>query len=157
MNTLRLRFEPIITTLFRSWWRISRPVTLGVRAAACDEHGRVMLVRHSYLRGWHLPGGGVEHRESAAEAIKREMREEAGIDADAPPVLAALYWNHANFKNDHIALYRFESWRPCAPRPGEEIAERGFFALDALPEGTTPATRRRLNELFAGAPLSETW
>ena len=38
-----------------------------------------------------------------------------------------------------------------------EIAEIGWFALDALPEDTTRATRDRLAEIFGGAPADPNW
>jgi ADP-ribose pyrophosphatase YjhB (NUDIX family) len=117
----------------------------------------VLLVRHTYAHGWHLPGGGVETGETAPAAVVREMAEEGGVEAIGPPLLAGFYANHANFPNDHIALYRIETWRPCAWREGNEIAERGFFAPDSLPEGATRGTRRRMAELFAGAPVSPEW
>ena len=156
MSGWRIRWEPAITPLFRAWWRISRPITLGVRGVACDEAGRVLMVRHTYAKGWHLPGGGVEHRETAPDAIVREMAEEGAVAAESAPRLIGFYANHANFLNDHIALYRIDSWRPCAPKAGE-IAERAFFPIDALPEETTPGTRRRINEIFHGALIGADW
>ena len=132
-------------------------MTLGVRGVACDERGRVLLVRHTYAAGWHLPGGGVENGETAPGAIAREMAEEGGVEVIGAPMLIGFYANHANFPNDHIALYRFESWRPCPPRVDNEIAERGFFALDALPDGVTKGTKRRLAELFDGAEINADW
>lgn len=157
MTEWRVRLEPAITPLFRAWWRVRRAMTLGVRGIATDDAGRVLLVRHGYVAGWHLPGGGVESGESAVEAIVREMAEEGGLAADAPPELVGFYANHANFPNDHIVLYRFGAWSPCTPRTGVEIAERGFFALDALPEGVTAGTKRRLDEVFGNAPRASTW
>jgi ADP-ribose pyrophosphatase YjhB (NUDIX family) len=154
-NDWRVRLEPMITPVFRAWWRVSRPATLGVRGIACDEAGRVLLVRHGYVKGWHLPGGGVERGETAPGAIAREMAEEGGVQALDLPRVVGLYANHANFAGDHIALFLVECWAPQAS--AREIAERGFFALDALPEGVTPATRRRLAEVFDGAPASATW
>ena len=151
-----LRFEPVITPVFHAWWRLRRPVTLGVRALVCDELHRVLLVRHSYAHGWHLPGGGVEHGESAHDAALREAAEEGGVAA-ARATLIGFFANHANFPNDHIALYRLEEWRPCAPRDNAEILERGFFARDALPAKTTPGTRRRLAEVFEGAAQDTRW
>lgn len=132
-------------------------MTLGVRGIVTDEAGRVLLVRHSYARGWHLPGGGVEHGETAAFAIQREAAEEGGVEAIETPALLGFFANHANFPNDHIALYLFGAWRPCAPLATQEIAERGFFALGALPDGVTKGTRRRLAEVFEGAKQSANW
>lgn len=156
MSTWRLRLEPVITPVFRSWWRLRRPMTLGVRGLVSDEAGRVLLVRHTYAHGWYLPGGGVEHGETALQAVLRELAEEGGVAA-ASARLIGLYSNHAHFKHDHIALFRAEAWRPCTPRENGEIAERDFFALDALPEGLTAGTRRRLAELYEGVPSSDHW
>lgn len=153
----RVRLEPAITPAFRLWWRFARGVTLGVRALVTDEAGRVLLVRHTYRKGWYLPGGGVEHGESALAAVVREAREEAGVEALAQPALIGFYANHAAFKNDHVALYRFSEWRACAPHNNGEIAEAGFFARDALPSGATRGTLRRLAEHFDGLPHSAHW
>lgn len=152
-----MRFEPLITPIFRAWWRMRRGMTLGVRGVALDAQGCILLVRHTYAAGWHLPGGGVESGEAAIDSIMREMIEEGGVEATAPPALVGFFSNHTNFPNDHIALYRFDAWRPCPPSSEGEIAERGFFAADALPEGVTKGTRRRIAELFEGAPLSAHW
>lgn len=116
-----------------------------------------MLVRHTYAKGWHLPGGGVESGETAQEAVLREMAEEGGVEAIGAPKLIGFYANHANFPNDHIALYLFETWRACVPKADQEIAERGFFARDQLPAETTKGTRRRLDEIFANAQISAHW
>lgn len=156
MNEWRLRFEPVITPVFRTWWRMRRPMTLGVRAIVCDEKQRVLLIRHTYADGWHLPGGGVDHGESAHAAARRELAEEGGVDAQDLHLIG-FYSNHQRFKHDHIALYRADTWRPCATHENGEIAERGFFAIDALPEDVTPGTRRRLAEAFEGAPPSDVW
>jgi len=157
MNDWKLRLEPLLTPAFRAWWRLRRGMTLGVRALATDGLGRVLLVRHTYAKGWHLPGGGVEKGEIAAEAMLRELAEEGGVAATGAPELFGFYANHANFPNDHILVYRVTDWRPCAPGAGGEIAERGFFARDALPDGVTGGTLRRLAEAFDGAQRSASW
>jgi 8-oxo-dGTP pyrophosphatase MutT (NUDIX family) len=157
MTSWRVRFSPLLTPIFRLWWRFRRPMTLGVRTIVTDDAGRVLLVRHSYSPGWHFPGGGVEHGESADLAARRELMEEGGVEPTAPLRLVGLYANHRNFPNDHIALYRAESWRACSASAGGEIAERGFFPLDALPEGVRAGARRRLAEIFDGAPPSVEW
>src|SRR5262249_18804493 len=122
-----------------------------------DDKGRVMLVRHSYVEGWYLPGGGIESGETAIDAIVREMMEEAGIEATEPPLLFGFYANHVLFRNDHVLVYRFPTWRPGAHASVGEIPGRRFFALNALPDEVTAGTRRRLAEVFEGAPLSAEW
>jgi len=153
----RVRLEPAITPIFRAWWRLSRGATLGVRGVATDEAGHVLLIRHTYSAGWHLPGGGVEAGETTVSALRREMAEEGGIAIEGPPLLIGLYANHAAFKNDHVAVYRIDLWRTCPPLGNGEIAERGFFARDQLPDGVTQGTRRRLAEVFDGAPVAPEW
>ncbi len=156
MSNWRTRLEPVITPIFRSWWRLSRPLTIGTRVLATDDQGRVLLVKHSYVKGWHMPGGGVEHGEAVAEAAMRELAEEGGVEAIGDPDVFGIYLNTA-FRNDHIVLLRVKTWRPCTPRPGREILERGFFPRHALPQGVTKATLRRLAEVFDGAPRSVKW
>lgn len=157
MSEWRIRLGPAITPIVRAWWRLRRPMTLGVRIVCCDDEGRVLLVRHGYAAGWHLPGGGVERGETAEAAAVRELAEEGGAEALGALKLFGFYANHANFPNDHIALYVVEAWRPCPPHAGREIAERGWFAPGAPPEGATAGTRRRLAEYFQSAPKRATW
>lgn len=157
MSNWRLLLEPVITPVFRVWWRLSRPMTLGARTVCCDDQGRILLVHHSYSSGWHLPGGGVEIGETLPQAALRELAEEGGVEAIGAPALFGIYANQAHFPNDHVAIYRVDTWRACAPRPGREITARGFFARDALPDGVTPGTRRRLAEIFDGVDISATW
>ncbi|RUW44469.1 DNA mismatch repair protein MutT, partial [Mesorhizobium sp. M8A.F.Ca.ET.021.01.1.1] len=58
----------------------------------------------------------------------------------------------------HVGFYLVENFSQTAPkRPDHEIAEAGFFPLDRLPEGTTPATLRRIAEVFRGVPASPYW
>lgn len=133
-------------------------VTLGAQAVVADGERRVLLVRHGYRPGWHFPGGGVERDESVLTALTRELEEEAGVVLTALPRLFGIYSHFDAFPGDHILLYVATGWKQTrVPEPNREIAEWGFFALDALPEGTTAQTRRRCQEVFAGAPPSEAW
>ena len=145
--------------LFHLWFLLRRPMTFGVRAVVHDETANaVFLVLHTYVPGWQLPGGGVESGETALQALARELGEEGNIELGGMPVLKSIHFNRQASRRDHVALYLVASFRQTAPkRPDREIAEAGFFPLDALPAETTPATRRRLAEIFGGEPAAEDW
>ena len=133
----------VLTRVLHGYFALSRGMTLGVRAACFDGDGRVFLVRHSYVPGWHLPGGGIERMETAATALEKELREEGNLVAGDPPRLLHVYYNRRTSRRDHVLFYRCDNVRQTSPRlPDREIVEAGFFALHALPEGTTGATRR---------------
>jgi hypothetical protein len=60
--------------------------------------------------------------------------------------------------NDHVAVYIVTEWeRPSIPPPSFEIQEAAFFHRHELPEDTSPATLRRLAEIFDGAPQDPLW
>ena len=157
-DVIRRFFEPAIRRVLHFHWRFSRGLTIGVRGLVFDAQGRVFLVKHSYVAGWHLPGGGVEHGETLATALARELREEGNIELLGPAEFHGIYWNRRMAWRDHVALYVVRSFRQSAPpQPNREIVAHGFFARDALPEGTTPGTRARLAEVFGGHAAAEFW
>ncbi len=77
----RRRIEPFTRPIFFAVSRMTRGMTLGVRAVVTDQAGRVLLVKHTYLPGWWLPGGGVDRSETTHAAVVRELLEEAGLVA----------------------------------------------------------------------------
>jgi len=129
--------------------------TLGVRVIVEDENGGVLLVRHSYLDGWYLPGGGVERDETLAEAAGREVQEEAGIIAVSAPKLLNIYLHTGGTRRDHVGLFHLADWRRAETflKPTAEIVEARFFAQEALPQGLSKATARRLQAFRAGTVL----
>ena len=158
LDATRRALEPVLRRVLHAYWRFARAMTLGVRALVLDEEGRVFLVKHSYVSGWHLPGGGVEAGETISEALARELQEEGNIEMTAPPQLHGLFFNDRDSRRDHVALFVVRAFRQlAAPVPGREIVGHGFFALDALPNDTTAATRARIIEVLGGAPVSERW
>jgi hypothetical protein len=57
-----------------------------------------------------------------------------------------------------VAVFVVRDFRQsAAPVPDREIIQHGFFAVDALPNDTTAATRARIIEILGGAPVSERW
>ena len=158
LQSLRRALEPLITRLLHVYWRFARGATLGARAMVIDGAGRVFLVQHSYVAGWHLLGGGVETGESFLSALTRELAEEGNILLTGPPRLHGVFFNLRASRRDHVALYIVREFRQDgAPRPNHEIVAHGFFAPDALPDGVTRATRARIAEVFGGVAVSEMW
>ena len=158
LQALRKRLEPQLRRVFHLYWRIARGMTLGVRGVVLDGGNKVFLVRHSYVAGWYLPGGGVEVGETFLEALRRELVEEGRIELTAEPALHGLFFNGHVSRRDHVAVYivrQFRQDRP--PEPNHEIVECGFYDADALPADTTQGTRLRIAEVLDGAAPIATW
>lgn len=133
-------------------------MTLGMRCAAFDAGGRIFLVRHTYVLGWYMPGGGIDAGETAEEALRRELREEGNLELPEPPQLLSAHFNRRASRRDHVLFYIARNVRQTAVKAADrEIAESGFFALDALPQGTTASTLRRLDEVAGRTSPDADW
>jgi len=131
------------------------PASFGVHALL-EQGGKVVLVRHSYTAGWHLPGGGVKRGELPEEAILRELREEVGLIRSAAPELYGLYARSIWPVNNVIGLYRVRD-AEFAFKPNLEVREIMLVDPAALPPGTSPGASRRLAELAGKVPRSPHW
>jgi ADP-ribose pyrophosphatase YjhB (NUDIX family) len=134
----RRRLEPFVRPLYRTWWRVSRGMTLGVRAVVLNEAGEALMVEHTYSRGWHLPGGGVERGESAEEALARELVEEAGVAMIGAPTLLGVYTRYSSFRGDHVLAFRIDAWTPGQPTAGWTIRPS---APPSSPAASSPTRR----------------
>jgi ADP-ribose pyrophosphatase YjhB (NUDIX family) len=158
LDSIRRSFEPALRRILHFYWRFARGLTIGVRGLVVDGTGRVFLVKHSYIAGWHLPGGGVEAGETLTTALARELHEEGNIELTGPSPLFAIYFNRRVSRRDHVALYVVRSFRQSAPpQPNREIVAHGFFAPNSLPEETTRATRARIAEVLGERTAAELW
>lgn len=153
----RVRIEPFTRPIFFLVSRLQRGMTLGVRAVAVDARGRVMLVKHTYLAGWWLPGGGVDRGETIGDAAVRELFEETGLKATTSGILVSVHSNERFFRGDHVLVYRFDAFEVGERTSHGEIAEIGWFDPLDLPEDVHRATRSRLGEIFSGAPVDPCW
>jgi 8-oxo-dGTP pyrophosphatase MutT (NUDIX family) len=145
------------TTLFRLFITakaLISPTAFGVAGVVIGEDGKVLLVRHRYMTGWQLPGGGVDRAEPPEQAIRRELGEEVGLTGGIVTFLG-LYTRGAGWATNVVALYRVTGGT-IAFRPSLEIRQICFAEPEAPPSDTTAATLRRLAEL-GGAAVSPYW
>lgn len=131
--------------------------TTGVKVMLFNPAGQLLLIRNGYGESdlFLLPGGGVSRRESPAAAAAREVREELGLTVrDVEPVWT--FESGAEGKRDTIHL--FKAIVDELPKvDGVEVIEARFFALDALPDGVSPATLRRIAEMKGERPVDGRW
>jgi ADP-ribose pyrophosphatase YjhB (NUDIX family) len=118
--------------------------TVSVAAVVVNERREVLLLNH-VLRpksGWGFPGGFLGANEAATDAIKREVKEETGID------LADLNFVRVLVRGNHVEVV-------FAARPvGEpqvlssEIYGLGWFGVENLPPGTTLGQKMLIGEVL---------
>src|ERR1700687_2652440 len=156
LQSLRKTFEPVLRRSLHLYWRFARGMTLGVRAVVLDRDNRVFLVKHSYVVGWHLPGGGVEVGETCRDALRRELAEEGRIELSGEPARLGIFFNSHVSRLDHVAVYLIRHFtQDRLPEPNREIIACGFFEAGALPAETTEGTRLRISEVLEGrAPIA---
>jgi 8-oxo-dGTP pyrophosphatase MutT (NUDIX family) len=147
----RLGFGAMMTA--KALWA---PVALGVHALIVDADGKVLLARHSYMKGWSLPGGGVGRGEPPLTALRRELREEIGSVTSAEPELIGMYSRRAGWATNVVLLYRLSN-ASVVFTPNFEVREIVFVDPLTPPPGTSAGTRRRLAELASGSPPALTW
>src|SRR5271154_491218 len=158
LEIFRRPFEPAIRRVLHLYWRLRRGLTLGGRGIGIYRARRIFLVKHRYVAGWHLPGGGVEAGETITTALMRELREEGNIELVDRPLFFGIYFNRRASRRDHVALYVVRSFHQSAPpQPNSEIVAHGFFAPGSLPEDTTLSTRARITEVLEGHAAAEIW
>jgi mutator protein MutT len=146
---------------------------LAARAVVIDENDRLLLFRFRNPGDrdefWAMPGGGVEPGETHDEAVRRELREEVGIDA---PELGAVVWirrqvfEFGGRRIDQPERYYFVRVKADAVRPGTsvDLAKENIVAhrwwmleeLDSTEETIWPARLAELTRtLLAEGPPPE--
>ena len=138
-------------------------VVTSVVAVIRDVAGRIVLTRRSvppFLDQWVMPGGKIGLGEPMQLALRREVREEIGIDVEVGGLLDTFEHVAPGPDNDHHVILYFEcraSRTELTPNPAE-VAEARWVPREALagydmPEGTRHVLSRLFIELGeAGQP-----
>lgn len=143
MNILRFVYP-----LIKIKNKIIKPTTLGVRIMLLRGDS-ILLVKHTYLDSWYLPGGGVKIGETYDVAIKREVHEELGCELNNIK-LFGVYNNFFEYKNDSIVIFYTDDF-VISGKKDKEIENYRFFPQNKLPENTSRGTKRRIEELLNGS------
>jgi 8-oxo-dGTP pyrophosphatase MutT (NUDIX family) len=143
----------IVYHLLNTVHRVVGKDATGVTALVITPAGRIVLVRHSYMAGWYLPGGGLKRGETPRQGVMRELSEEIGL----------LRWTAISQSDQPFdpadprctgpapfivtgAEYRFH--------PSLEIEEAREFAPEALPDNCPASVKRHVAWWQAGTALA---
>ena len=108
--------------------------SVGAMAVVRDEAGALLLVRHSYKRGWGLPGGLVKRGEHPVDGVVREAREEVGLAIEVVGEPAVVVDAPTRRVDVVFAARPAGGTVPTTAAPASvEIAEVGWFGPGALP------------------------
>jgi ADP-ribose pyrophosphatase YjhB (NUDIX family) len=116
-------------------------VTAG--AVVSDEGGRVLLLRHVLRRGsgWGVPGGFLNAFEQPEEAVRRELREEIGLELDSVELAFVRSLAHVR-QVEIIFRCRMRAAALEGLKESFEIDRAEWFARDALPPSLSADQRR---------------
>jgi mutator protein MutT len=115
--------------------------TVTAAAIVVDQQGRVLLLKHRFRpgTGWGIPGGFIEAGEQPDEGVRRELREEVGLELGGVELLTTRAFQ----KPRQIEIvFRCDSHGDASPQ-SIEIRKASWFSIDALPEGL-PSDQRQL-------------
>lgn len=159
-----MRRNFLINSFYKTLTRITRTTqwlvgasTVGVRTLVVNEQNQVLLLKHTYMPGWHFPGGGVFSGEPARIAAIRELCEEAGVIALGDMELFGVYFHKVMWVNDYIILYIVKNFSQATVSLGGEISAVRWFSLENLPEDLSECTHQRISEYFFNHPKQDQW
>lgn len=119
---------------------------VSVAALVTNDEGEILLVKSPW-RGWEYPGGLIEPGESFEAALKREVREESGVEIEVTGFVGIC----KNVVRDIVNIDFTARYVGGELTVSEESTEVGWFALEeAMRMITFPLTKKRLANMVSG-------
>jgi len=124
--------------------RFSQPrFTVTAGAVITDDQDRVLLLEHVFRAGsgWGIPGGFIATAEQPEAALRRELREEVGLELERIEIAFVRTLRRPK----HIEIvFRCRAQGEARPR-GLEVKSAAWFPLEALPETLSEDQRQLIN------------
>ena len=153
-STVILRWLDMFRNLLSSVWRFlpakirrwsvrATNVKFTVTAAGIilDREGRVLLIKHRFRpgSGWGIPGGFLQAGEEPVDALRREMREEIGLELDQPRIFAVrTFARHSQLE----VVFVVNGLGELKPK-SIEVERVAWFKPDSLPD-QLPSDQKKL-------------
>lgn len=143
------------------WHRIrqlvgTEPLIIPSAAGAVVQDGKVLLVRHSLLKKWQLPGGVQEIGEAIQQTAEREIREELGLDLRASRLIGIysgpqwiVEYPDGSRTQQLTFFFLMESKLTPIRFQDDEIAAYRFFAPDEIPAGTMECCQQKVLDVMS--------
>jgi ADP-ribose pyrophosphatase YjhB (NUDIX family) len=147
--------QPVCALCGRVAWQNPKPTA----SALITRRGPsgivdVLLVRRAVepCRGhWDCPGGFVDPDEHPEQTVRREMREELGIDVEITRFVGIFMDRYGDEGESTLNVYYEAAIVGGAISPASDVGEAAWFPLDRLPEPIAFANNRAaLRALGAG-------
>jgi 8-oxo-dGTP pyrophosphatase MutT (NUDIX family) len=125
----------------RLYWFIVRPKTQGVKCIICKDN-EILYIKNTYGSGlWNFPGGGIKRKEAPEQAVKREAREELGIELIGLNE-AGSFINKLEYKTDTVFVFTASISPHSTLKQSAEIEEYMWLDKTTLPEQSSNTVMR---------------
>jgi 8-oxo-dGTP diphosphatase len=119
-------------------------------SALIIENEHVLLAHRRAIDWWNLPGGAVDAGETVAEGLRREVREETGLEIEVGQ-LVGVY--SKPLKQEIVLAFRCQvTGGTLGALDDDDIDESHYFPLHDLPGNTLPKHRQRIADALLNQP-----
>lgn len=154
MNALLVKLWRLLrgTPQWYILWFAHRKFIIGVSGVVTNDEGHILLLRHRFWRpgSWGLPSGYANRNETLENTLRREVREETGLEVQVTRFLRMV----SGFRLRLEVSFQGHLSGGTLQLDPNEVIEARFFPPDALPEGLLPSHRQIIALAFSSVESS---